>query len=174
MDNQKIEKVIRPNCPYCLSDNVAWISWGMPSWDDEFDKKLKNRQYILGGCLVSENSERWKCNNCGKRFGHSFYALYAHKRKNKKAFDVAEQTLYNEKSIKQSKICGCYYCRKLFSPSDIKDWISDIGKEKTALCPNCSMDNVIGDGSGFSVTEDLLDEMYNYFYGTGDKDTKTQ
>ncbi|MGN0470272.1 MAG: hypothetical protein ACI4GV_05095 [Acutalibacteraceae bacterium] len=172
MDNQKIEKVIRPNCPYCLSDNVAWILWGRPSWNDKLEKKLEHKEYVLGGYIISKESERWECNSCGKRFGKIIYPNPI--RRSTKIYKVAAQAVFNEKSISQSKICGCYYCRKLFSPSDIKDWISDIGKEKTALCPNCSMDNVIGDGSGFSVTEDLLDEMYNYFYGTGDKDTKTQ
>ena len=56
-------------CPFCGSDNVALIQWGRPMWNDELERKLKDGEIVLGGCMISPDSEKWECNNCGKRFG---------------------------------------------------------------------------------------------------------
>ena len=36
-------------------------------------------------------------------------------------------------------------------------WIKD--KMPTAVCPNCTVDSVIGDASGYPITKELLDDM---------------
>lgn len=52
--------------------------------------------------------------------------------------------------IESSAVCGCFYCLSIFPPSAIKEWIDD---NATALCPGCPVDSVIGDASGFPVSD---------------------
>jgi hypothetical protein len=59
--------------------------------------------------------------------------------------------------IERSQRCGCFYCRRVFIPDRIVEWIDD---NKTALCPVCGIDSVIGDGSGLPITEDFLEAMH--------------
>ena len=67
----------------------------------------------------------------------------------------------NRKQLEQSAICGCFYCGKIFSPLEIEEWIPE--KAGTALCPYCGIDSVIGEASGFQITEQLLKEMNQYW-----------
>ena len=68
----------------------------------------------------------------------------------------------NRESIEKSEKCACFYCGKIFSPSEIEDW-ADGGR--TALCPFCDVDSVIGDGAGYPLTEELLDGLHKYSFG---------
>lgn len=44
-----------------------------------------------------------------------------------------------------------------------KDYISD--EEPTAECPYCHIDAVIGDASGFPITEEFLRKMMHRWFG---------
>lgn len=68
---------------------------------------------------------------------------------------------HRSKIIKDKK-CGCFYCLKIFSPKEITDWIED--KNGTAICPHCGIDAVIGESSGFPLTEEFLLKMKNYWF----------
>ena len=64
-----------------------------------------------------------------------------------------------------SELCGCFYCRQTFRPTEIEDWVDevyDVGT--TALCPRCGVDSVIGSGSGVALTPEFLREMHNYWF----------
>ena len=55
--------------------------------------------------------------------------------------------------IQASDTCGCFYYLAILAPSDIDTWIDDKnvgeGREgRTALCPKCGIDSVIGSASG--------------------------
>lgn len=55
-------------CPACDSKSVAIIRygyWTSGMWEDE----IKNKQVVLGGCVVSEYSKRFYCNECGYKWG---------------------------------------------------------------------------------------------------------
>jgi hypothetical protein len=70
----------------------------------------------------------------------------------------------NEKEIMQSNSCGCFYCMKIFPPSEITEWIGD-KPFPTALCPYCIIDAVIGDKSGFPITDsEFLTAIHNRFF----------
>ena len=60
--------------------------------------------------------------------------------------------------IYESNLCGCFYCMEIFSPEKISDWIEDTGG-KTALCPCCNIDSVIGSKSNYPITKEFLREM---------------
>ena len=64
----------------------------------------------------------------------------------------------NKDEIKNSEKCGCFYCKKIFKGSEVKDWIKDETGD-TAKCPYCLVDSVIGDASGLKLTEELLEIM---------------
>lgn len=61
-----------------------------------------------------------------------------------------------------SEICGCFFCEKIYSPVEITYWFEEEG---TAVCPYCCIDSVIGSGSGYSITPDLLARMRSYWFG---------
>lgn len=67
----------------------------------------------------------------------------------------------NREEVLASTICGCFYCRSLFSPSTIEEWTDD---HATALCPKCGTDAVVGDESGFRLSSEFLDEMHGRFF----------
>ena len=65
-------------------------------------------------------------------------------------------------TLKKDRVCGCFYCLRIFNPSEIEEWIIDdnpIDKDGTAICPHCGIDSVIGESSGFPITTDFLRGM---------------
>lgn len=68
----------------------------------------------------------------------------------------------NKEELQKDKLCGCFYCLKIFDPVEIKDWIPDT--RGTAKCPYCGVDSVIGEHSGFPITEDFLHGMKEYWF----------
>jgi len=65
-------------------------------------------------------------------------------------------------ALKQDQVCGCFYCLRIFSPSQIEEWIIDdnpCDKRGTAICPFCGVDSIIGESSGFPITQNFLRGM---------------
>jgi hypothetical protein len=76
-----------------------------------------------------------------------------------------EHAIYHESAIMGSEICGCFSCGEVFPPKEIRAW-TDEGSddnERTALCPKCGVDAVIGSASGFPIEKDFLRKMRNYW-----------
>ena len=69
----------------------------------------------------------------------------------------------NRKQLENDSVCGCFYCRKIFNPAEITEWLSETSG--TALCPYCGVDAIIGEGSGFPITYEFLQEMNQYWFG---------
>ncbi len=65
-------------------------------------------------------------------------------------------------TLLKDKKCGCFYCQKIFNPEKIEEWIDDISG--TALCPYCGIDAVVGESSGFLITDEFLKEMHDYWF----------
>jgi len=72
-----------------------------------------------------------------------------------------EYSSHHKKALLKDKICGCFFCLKIFSPKEITDWIDN---DNTALCPHCSIDAVIGESSGFPITEEFLEKMRDRWF----------
>ena len=73
----------------------------------------------------------------------------------------------NMNALKNDNVCGCFYCLKIFSPTEIEDWqINDCDCDRygTAVCPYCSVDSIIGESSGYSITEEFLKGMYKRWF----------
>jgi len=73
-------------------------------------------------------------------------------------------SIRNFNSIKASNKVGCFYCCKKFEPAEITDWITESDGQKTALCPKCPIDSVIGDACGVPITIKFLQAMHGYFF----------
>ena len=78
--------------------------------------------------------------------------------------DAPSHSSTHREKVLSSDIRGCFYCLKVFKPSEIKAWvdesnekqadIDDIGQ--TSLCPHCGTDSVIGSSFGSPVTSEFL------------------
>lgn len=91
-------------------------------------------------------------------------------KKYERYYDLAGKASFeNWESVKSSKMCGCYYCRSIFPSSEVTDddWTPD-RHGRTVLCPKCSIDSVIGDASGIPIREDVLEELYQRWFGIDD------
>ncbi|MBE6980714.1 MAG: cytoplasmic protein [Ruminococcaceae bacterium] len=65
-------------------------------------------------------------------------------------------------ALKQDKVCGCFYCLRIFNPIQIEEWIVDdnpCDKTGTAICPFCGVDSIIGESSGYTITQSFLRGM---------------
>ena len=73
----------------------------------------------------------------------------------------------NMAQLKRDRVCGCFYCCKVFDPAEIVDWLvadNDCDREGTAQCPYCGIDSIIAESSGFPVTKEFLNEMNRYWF----------
>jgi hypothetical protein len=85
-----------------------------------------------------------------------------HKSQTDDAHLRAHDHCYNHRTeIENSKECGCFYCISTFPHTEIIEWIDD---GKTALCPSCEIDAVIGSAAGFPLTAEFLERMYNHWF----------
>lgn len=68
--------------------------------------------------------------------------------------------------LQRSTICGCFYCCGEFEPGEIHEWVDEgeDGVGRTALCPRCGVDSVIGAASGYPITQDFLARMRAYWF----------
>ena len=76
---------------------------------------------------------------------------------------IAHKYSSNHKAslLKDTK-CGCFFCLKIFSPTEIEEWIDDI--EGTAICPYCGIDSIISESSSYPITTEFLSEMNKYWF----------
>jgi hypothetical protein len=77
-----------------------------------------------------------------------------------------QSSIYHETEVMKSETCGCFYCLEIFAPAAIEDWTDENSEdiERTALCPKCGIDAVIGSASGFPVTKEFLRKMRDHWF----------
>lgn len=68
----------------------------------------------------------------------------------------------NKKQLNESTICGCFYCCKIYSPNEIKEYLNE--GDGTAICPYCGIDTVIAQNVGFKITKEFLKKMRDYWF----------
>jgi rubredoxin len=56
-------------CPKCKSDRVVYILYGEPILDDDLKRAIESHKVELAGCIVTQDSHRWECRNCGHKWG---------------------------------------------------------------------------------------------------------
>ena len=77
-----------------------------------------------------------------------------------------KRSIRHRDEVLNSSKCGCFYCLAIFPPNSIKDWCDDQWHEDgaTALCPHCGIESVIGDKSGFEISEHFLRQMHQHWF----------
>lgn len=81
----------------------------------------------------------------------------------KHIYEAHQHSTNHRTEIESSKICGCFYCLKIFAPSEIHEWIKN-DTEEFAMCPHCGIDSVIGDASGIAINDEFLREMNKHWF----------
>ena len=56
-------------CPKCDSSSVAEILWGYYTDVNSLEDALEKKEIVLGGCCVTDNDPKWKCNDCHHKWG---------------------------------------------------------------------------------------------------------
>ncbi|WP_439472921.1 hypothetical protein [Brevundimonas sp.] len=65
--------------------------------------------------------------------------------------------------LEASAVCGCFYCLETFAPHEIEEWVPE--GDGTAHCPKCWIDSVIGDASGFPVSDKaFMAAMHEFWF----------
>ena len=82
---------------------------------------------------------------------------------NLRLYEIHRKSFANYEAIKQSKQCGCFYCKKIFGPSEVVEFVTENNGEMTAICPYCGIDSVIQDVD-IEITTEILDEMNTYWF----------
>lgn len=137
---------------YCDSEDVAttWEIKSIETLKDEVWAALKEYVWVvcrdfdtIRGCVDALNGEI------------DLSHIIAHR-----------SSSNHKKALEHDKICGCFYCLKIFSPKEIKMWIQGEPGDAlgTAICPYCGIDSVIGESSGFPITHEFLRRMEKYWF----------
>ena len=74
-----------------------------------------------------------------------------------------KHSIHHEPEIRKSCNIACFFCQQAVNLHEIKEWVDKA--PKTALCPHCGIDSVIGDASGYLLTPEFLSEMHNHWFG---------
>jgi hypothetical protein len=72
-----------------------------------------------------------------------------------------EKSRRNRSSLAKSAICACFYCFNEYPYKQIVEWIDN---EKTALCPRCGIDAVVGFDSP-AVDREMLRKLHDRWFG---------
>jgi hypothetical protein len=72
-----------------------------------------------------------------------------------------EWSSYHRETLRESYVCGCFYCLDVFPPNEIGDWTDD---DDTALCPKSGIDSVIGSVSGYPIEREFLKKMHDHWF----------
>lgn len=79
---------------------------------------------------------------------------------------IHKHSFKNKEELQKSNKCACFHCFTVFSVEDIDMYLSEKDGKQTALCPYCLCDTLIGDASGYELTDELVDALaYEYLHG---------
>jgi hypothetical protein len=85
----------------------------------------------------------------------------------KDAHDAYKFSHNHKAQLEKDSVCGCFYCKKIFDPSEINEWMIEdnpCDRLGTAVCPYCDIDSVIGESSGYPITEEFLSAMHRVWF----------
>ena len=75
------------------------------------------------------------------------------------------ESIYHEIAIMKSKLCGCFYCKRIFEPIKILEWTDKSSKKgRTAICPHCGIDSVLDDNFPIEDSEFLTQMNRHWFW----------
>ncbi len=70
--------------------------------------------------------------------------------------DIHKSCTNNAVEIKESAVCGCFYCCKVIQSEDVNRYFLENDGGRTGMCPNCHIDSLLP-----NITDlDLLKEVH--------------
>ncbi|HEY9789375.1 MAG TPA: cytoplasmic protein [Candidatus Obscuribacterales bacterium] len=75
--------------------------------------------------------------------------------------DAYKGATSNKQSLAESKLCGCFFCLKIFSPNLIERYLA---AEDTAICPFCQIDSVLPATNQTWVSPEFLAAMHKFWF----------
>lgn len=69
----------------------------------------------------------------------------------------------NMEELAESTEVGCFGCLRIYDPSEVEEYTGN----NDAICPYCRIDSVIGDASGYPITDEFLKQMHRQWFGRG-------
>lgn len=109
----------------------------------------------MRAAIPNEEKGRWKRRQ--RDVGHVLREL----RVTEDHISAHEWSSYHRETLRNSKVCGCFYCLEIFPSSEIENWTDD---DDTALCPKCGIDSVIGSVSGYPIERAFLQRMHDHWF----------
>lgn len=79
--------------------------------------------------------------------------------------DAHKRTFRNQEAMRASELAGCFYCCEVYPPSEITEWVPERCGGRTAICPRCKIDSVLGSSSGYPLTAEFLRAMEERWFG---------
>ena len=78
---------------------------------------------------------------------------------------VYSHSIRNEESILKSDFCGCFHCISILAATDIKSSEMVVEKDgfRTAICPICGIDSVLGDAS-VEISAEILESLNGLYF----------
>ena len=78
---------------------------------------------------------------------------------------IYTHSIRNEESILKSDFCDCFHCISIFPVADVKlsEMVVEKDGFKTAICPICGIDSVLGDAS-VEISAEILEMMNEYYF----------
>ena len=62
----RVEHTHKPKkCPECGQAPLSNILYGMPAFDEAFERKMNEGRVAIGGCCVGDDDPAWECTHCG-------------------------------------------------------------------------------------------------------------
>jgi hypothetical protein len=69
------------------------------------------------------------------------------------AYLLPQHMQHNRAEIQAGELCACISCEQMFPASEIREWVAG---GNTAVCPRCDTVALVGSGTGFPITAELL------------------
>ena len=157
------------DCQRCSSSRVLNVNGKS---GEQTVLNLNNEEYLGSPVEPLGSGDYIKfsvCLNCGQQQGSFPVEPIEELKETEENINILEFTnAYSSNhrdEIIDSKNCGCFHCLETFHPQAIEFWIDFIpGKDpsngRTAVCPFCSVESVLGDASPIpELTKSFLIEM---------------
>jgi hypothetical protein len=109
----------------------------------------------MRAAIPNENKGRWK------RRQRDVGRVLRELRVTEDHVSAHEWSSYHRETLKESNVCGCFYCLEVFPPSEIEHWTDD---DDTAICPKCGIDSVIGSASEYPIEREFLRKMHDHWF----------
>jgi ssDNA-binding Zn-finger/Zn-ribbon topoisomerase 1 len=75
-----------------------------------------------------------------------------------------KRTFRNEQTLRASEEAGCFYCCETYPAGQVTEWVRENDSGRTAVCPRCGIDSVLGSSAGFPLTAEFLQAMHDYWF----------